>query len=87
LSLAHADPTRVGIDEIIEAIYSAAVDLSEWPFALQKIADYFADPGANMCWRREDGSIGILNSPGKERLGSSAWAQHWWQHDIRAQRA
>jgi len=47
LSLAHADQTRDRIDEIIEAIYSAALDLSEWPFALQKIADYFGDPGAN----------------------------------------
>jgi DNA-binding CsgD family transcriptional regulator len=71
----------------IEAIYAAAASPSAWPMALQAIAACSDDPGANMVWRRADGSVGLIDSPGKQKLGSKAYAEHWWRLDIRAQRA
>ncbi len=70
----------------VEAIYDAAPDPSRWPHALQAIADCFDDFGANLIWRRDDGSFGIIVSPSM-REGAKEYEREWWKHDIRAIRA
>jgi len=44
--------------ETIEALYHCAAEPSRWPDALQTVADCFDDFGANLIWRRDDGSFG-----------------------------
>jgi len=65
----------------VEAIYVAATLLEAWPAALQAIADATGDVGANFAYRRDDGSVGAVVSPGLEAAGRDYPA---WQHlDIR----
>jgi hypothetical protein len=39
---------------VVEEIYAAAPDPSRWPMT---IADYFGDVGANLIYKRDDGSV------------------------------
>jgi DNA-binding CsgD family transcriptional regulator/PAS domain-containing protein len=69
----------------VEAIYDSAAQPSGWARALETIADAFGDVGANLIWRRDDGSFGVIVSPSLLPL-----VEEWnkWQHaDIRALRA
>ncbi len=69
----------------VEAIYNSAAQPSGWARALETIADAFGDVGANLIWRRDDGSFGVIVSPSLLPL-----VEEWnkWQHaDIRALRA
>lgn len=71
----------------IGAIYVAAYEPSNWPNALQAIADYFDDVGANLIWRRDDGSFGNIVSP-RLRVALEDYERgNWWRHDIRAIRS
>ncbi|WP_159727384.1 helix-turn-helix transcriptional regulator [Methylosinus sp. Ce-a6] len=66
----------------VEAIYGAAVEFSNWPQALQAVAEVFGDVGANLLWVRDDGGFGTVLSPG---LAPMAQDYEKWQHlDIRA---
>ena len=47
----------------VEAIYGTAAQPDRWPHALQAAADVFGDVGANLLWRRDDGSFGTVVSP------------------------
>jgi len=71
----------------IDAIYEAAPDPSCWPHALQAIADVFDDVGANLLWRRDDGSFGNIVSPKLQNALQDYERGEWWRHDIRAARA
>lgn len=71
--------------ETVEALYGCAAEPSRWPAALQDVADLFGDFGANLIWRRDDGSFGIIVSPAMVE-GAAEYERHWWQHDIRAAR-
>ncbi|ARN82934.1 hypothetical protein MCBRY_001628 [Methylocystis bryophila] len=68
----------------VEAIYDSATQPSHWARALEMVAGVFGDVGANLIWRRDDGSFGAIVSP-----SLLPFAEEWnkWQHaDIRAQR-
>jgi len=69
----------------VEAIYDTAPDPSLWPSALGKIADCFADVGAILQWRRDDGSFGVVAS---ESLATALvdYGTRWAQHDFKAER-
>ncbi|WP_050425799.1 helix-turn-helix transcriptional regulator [Bradyrhizobium tropiciagri] len=70
----------------IEAIYNSAPHRSNWPLALQAIADVFGAVGTVLMWRRDDGSFGTIVSPKLSAL-HDAYQEKWWRHDIRAVRA
>jgi DNA-binding CsgD family transcriptional regulator/PAS domain-containing protein len=71
----------------VETIYDAAPDPSRWPHALQAIADVFGDVGANLLWRRDDGSFGNIVSPKLRDALQDYEREEWWRQDIRAGRA
>lgn len=70
----------------IEAIYDAAPDPSQWPTALQVIADCFGDAGALLLWQRDDGSYGSMVS---ETLVEAQrdYERNWSSRDLAAIRA
>ncbi|QGM44615.1 helix-turn-helix transcriptional regulator [Methylocystis heyeri] len=68
----------------VEAIYGAAAQPSNWARALEAVADVFGDVGANLIWRRDDGSLGIIVSPSL-LFCAEEWNK-WQDADIRAQR-
>jgi DNA-binding CsgD family transcriptional regulator len=68
----------------VEAIYDASADPSRWPFALQAIADVSSDVGANLIWRRDDGSFGNIVSPKLQDALRVYEREEWWRQDIRA---
>jgi DNA-binding CsgD family transcriptional regulator/PAS domain-containing protein len=70
----------------VEAIYDAAPDPTHWPQTLQAIADVFDDIGANLLWRRDDGSFGNIVSPNLRGALDAYEREEWWRHDIRASR-
>jgi DNA-binding CsgD family transcriptional regulator len=70
----------------VEAIYSTAAQPDMWPNALQATADVFEDIGANLIWRRDDGSFGTIVSPAL-RMAQLDYEAGWWRQDIRAIRA
>lgn len=69
-----------------EAMYHCAAVPSDWPRALQAIADCFDDIGTVLIWRRDDGSCGTIVSPAL-KAAQDDYAKRWWQHDIRAARS
>src|SRR6266702_7432049 len=71
----------------VEAIYGAAPDPSRWPLALQAIADVFGDVGANLLWRRDDGSFDVITSPSLDPVAADDYRKNWWDKDIRAARS
>ncbi|WFU32377.1 helix-turn-helix transcriptional regulator [Bradyrhizobium brasilense] len=71
----------------VEAIYNAAPHPSNWPLALQAIADVFRAAGTVLMWRRDDGSFGTIVSPGLVTAQEVYHQAEWWRHDIRAIRA
>ncbi|MGY3581769.1 DNA-binding CsgD family transcriptional regulator [Bradyrhizobium sp. USDA 4341] len=70
----------------IEAIYHSAPQPSNWPSALQAIADVLGAVGTVLMWRRDDGSFGTIVSP-KLIAAQEAFQEKWWRHDIRSLRA
>jgi len=83
--MAQGDEGRDAFIAAVEAIYGAAVEYSNWPDALQAIANVFGDVGANLLWVRDDGGFGTVLSPA---LAPMAEDYEKWQHqDIRAQHA
>jgi DNA-binding CsgD family transcriptional regulator/PAS domain-containing protein len=71
----------------VEAIYDAALKPSNWPNALQAIANCMGDVGAILLWRRDDGSFGSIASPTVVEAQRD-WEQNEWNvHDLRARRA
>ncbi|MGY3133809.1 DNA-binding CsgD family transcriptional regulator/PAS domain-containing protein [Bradyrhizobium sp. USDA 4501] len=70
----------------IEAIYNSAPQPSNWPLALQAIADVFGAVGTVLMWRRDDGTFGTIPSPRLAAL-QEPYQEKWWRHDIRAIRA
>ena len=69
----------------VEAIYGCAAQPSNWPDALQAIADVFGDVGTVLLWRRDDGSYGTIVSP-KLAAAQEDYEKTWWRHDIRSVR-
>jgi DNA-binding CsgD family transcriptional regulator/PAS domain-containing protein len=70
----------------LEAIYLAAAEPSEWPSALQSIADVFDDVGTVMIYGRDDGTFGVIASESLALI-SAEYAEGWSDKDIRAIRA
>lgn len=85
----RSDPVQRGalFVKAIEAIYDAAPDPSRWSQSLQAIADCFEDVGANLLWRRDDGSIGNIVSPKLRTALADYERGEWWRQDIRVARA
>ena len=79
-------PTQQFVDAI-EAIYASAAKPGLWPDALQRVADCFGDAGANLTYRRDDGSFGTIVSPGMVEAQRDYEEGEWWRQDIRAIRA
>lgn len=76
----------VGADKFVaavEAIYSCAPAPSDWPCALQAIADVFGDIGVVLLWSRDDGAYGTIVSP-KLAAAQEDFQQKWWRYDIRS---
>jgi DNA-binding CsgD family transcriptional regulator/PAS domain-containing protein len=71
----------------VEAIYDAAPDPSRWPQALQAMADCINGMGANLFWRRDDGSFGLLGSTGMDPRSITEYHERWWREDVRGIRA
>jgi DNA-binding CsgD family transcriptional regulator len=71
----------------VDAIYTAATEPALWPQALQASADVFDDVGANLLWRRDDGSLGVILSPGLSPQSATEYHDKWWPQDIRAHRS
>ncbi len=71
----------------VEAIYEAAPDPSQWPRALQAIADCFGDIGAILIWRRDDGGFGTIVSPTLVEAQRDYEENQWYLHDLPSQRA
>lgn len=70
----------------VEAIYRTAAQPDRWPEALQATAEVFDDVGANLIWRRSDGSFGTIVSP-RLLKAQQDYEAGWWRQDIRAIRA
>ena len=70
----------------VEAIYAAAAAPHLWVEALQAIADSFGDVGANLIYRRDDGGVGTIVSPGL-LAAHEDYDSGWWRQDIRWARA
>jgi len=70
----------------VEAIYACAAAPSNWPHALQAVADVFSDVGTVLLWRGDDGSIGTIVSP-KLAAAVADFHKGWWRQDIRSFRA
>lgn len=88
MSLVSDGETSVTIayDDAVRSIYDAASDPERWPAALQAIADCMDDVGTVLLWRRDDGSIGTIVSPGLE-TSHAEYVAHWVTRDTRAHRA
>ena len=71
----------------VEAIYEAAPDPSQWPRALQRIADCFGDVGAILIWRRDDGGFGTVVSPTLIEAQKDYEENQWYLRDLPSQRA
>jgi DNA-binding CsgD family transcriptional regulator len=88
---ARSVPPRHTPDDLFvsatEAIYDAALNPSNWPSALQTIADCSGDVGAILLWHRDDGSFGSIASPDVLEAQKD-WEQEGWNvHDLRPLRA
>jgi PAS domain-containing protein len=70
----------------VEAIYGAAPDQSQWPYALQKIADCLGDVGAILVWRRDDGGFGTIVSPTLVEAQRDYEENQWYLRDLPGQR-
>lgn len=70
----------------VEAIYDAALDPSQWPEALQAMADCFGDVGAILIWQRDDGGFGTIVSPSLIQAQRDYEENEWYRHDLPAQR-
>jgi hypothetical protein len=66
----------------IEAIYAAAAVPTLWVDALRAIADCFGDIGANLIYKRDDGSVGLIVTPNMQAAHDD-YAAGWWKQDIR----
>lgn len=71
----------------VESVYAAALDPSRWPHALQAIANCIDGMGANLFWRRDDGSFGLVGSTGMDPRSITEYHERWWREDIRGIRA
>jgi DNA-binding CsgD family transcriptional regulator/PAS domain-containing protein len=71
----------------VEAIYDAAPDPSRWPVALQAMAACINGMEANLFWRRDDGSFGLLGSTAMDPRSVAEYHERWWREDIRGIRA
>ncbi len=71
----------------VEAIYDAAPDPSQWPRALQAIADCFGDMGAILIWRRDDGGFGTVVSPTLVEAQRDYEENQWYLRDLPTQRS
>ena len=67
----------------VEAIYRAAPDPSLWPAALQAISDCSDDIGAVLLWHRDDGSFGVIASPGLAAAQTDYAENGWSKRDSR----
>ena len=76
-------PDKDAFVSAVEAIYGAAAQPSNWPAALQAIADCTGDVGAVLLYRRTDESFGAIVSPSLD-AAQRDYERHWWQHDIRS---
>lgn len=70
----------------VEAIYTAAAEPSDWPTALQVVADLFDDVGAILIYGKDDGSFGVIESPLLAEV-TREYRESWSHRDIRAIRA
>lgn len=77
----HEDP----FIRAVEAIYATALVPEKWPEALQAISDVFDDVGTALTYRRSDGRLGVIVSPGLV-AGQEDYNREWHRHDVRAQR-
>jgi DNA-binding CsgD family transcriptional regulator len=66
----------------VEAIYAAAAVPTLWVNALRAIADCFGDIGANLIYKRDDGSVGLIVTPNMQAAHDD-YAAGWWKQDIR----
>jgi DNA-binding CsgD family transcriptional regulator/PAS domain-containing protein len=71
----------------IEAIYDAAPNPSNWPIALQAIADVFFDVGAVLIWQRDDGGFGTIATPSIAEAQRDYHENGWFKRDLPAIRA
>lgn len=69
----------------VDAIYDAASAPDNWPLALEKIAQCFHATGAVLMQHRRDKRFPTRVSPSMVKA-AIAYHNHWWQHDLRAQR-
>ena len=79
-------PPESAFVRALEAIYETAAAPSQWPYALQKIADVFGDVGTVMLYRRDNGSFGTIVSPSLLDAQRD-YEQQWGAQDIRAFRS
>lgn len=71
----------------VEAIYNAAPNPASWTEALQAMADCFNDVGAVLLWHRDDGSFGVIASPGLAEAQKDYAENGWSLRDTRSIRA
>lgn len=77
---------KIRLDAAIDQIYECAMAPSQWPLALQKVADCFDDVGCILLYSRDDGSYGVVQSPSLDVL-IPAYMEGWNTRDIRAIRS
>jgi DNA-binding CsgD family transcriptional regulator/PAS domain-containing protein len=87
MSVSGKLPLEDGFAAAVEAIYDAAAAPSEWPRALQAIADCLHDVGALLIWQRDDAGFGVIVSPCLQEAQQDYEANGWFRRDIRAIRA
>src|SRR5665213_2771412 len=68
------------------AIYGAAANPANWPYALQAIADCFEDAGTILIYGRDDGRFGVITSPALQEMVAE-YGRDWSHRDKRAVRA
>jgi DNA-binding CsgD family transcriptional regulator/PAS domain-containing protein len=71
-------------DAAVGAIYATALEPSQWPVALQAIAECFGDVGAVMLYQRDDGTLGTIISTNLSAAAQAEYEREWWRHDIRS---
>ncbi|MFG1418032.1 helix-turn-helix transcriptional regulator [Xanthobacter sp. V0B-10] len=74
-------------DDVIYAIYGAALDPEQWPAVLSKIGGAFEGEGAIVLFYKEDARSEFIHAPELEGAVRAYLDGEWWTRDLHALRA
>ena len=80
-------PSADRLDDVIYAVYGAALDPEQWPSVLSRIGTAFEAEGAIVLFYREDAQSEFIYAPELEDAVHVYIEGKWWQQDLHAMRA